>query len=70
MPDALFAAFNDGAREIITKDLIDAAATVVPLSKTAADKIAKLREWAATRARAASAPEKTEAKRKVTALDL
>ena len=71
VPDALFTAFNDSAREITTKDLIDAAATVVPLSVTAADKIAKLRDWAATRARPASKPETTKKASKATvALDL
>jgi SpoVK/Ycf46/Vps4 family AAA+-type ATPase len=70
VPDALFAAFNEGAREINTQDLIDAAKTVVPLSVTAAEKITALRNWAAGRARAASLPETIETKRKVTALDL
>jgi hypothetical protein len=70
VPDALFCAFNDGAREINTQDLIDAAATVVPLSKTASEKIAKLRDWASGRARPASAAETAEAARKVVALDL
>jgi hypothetical protein len=57
VPDALFAAFGDSEREITTADLISAAGTVVPLTKTAAEKIGKLREWAAGRARPASAPE-------------
>jgi ATP-dependent 26S proteasome regulatory subunit len=70
VPDALFAAFNDGAREITTKDLTDAAATVVPLSKTAAEKIAKLRDWAAGRARMASAAETTTKAKRAVALDL
>jgi ATPase family associated with various cellular activities (AAA)/AAA+ lid domain len=70
VPDALFAAFADGEREITTQDLIDAAATVVPLSKTAAEKITALRSWAAERARPASAPEAFETKRTVRALDL
>ena len=70
VPDALFTAFNDGAREITTKDLIDAAATVVPLSVTAADKIQALRNWAATRARPASAPEAVEKAAKIRALDI
>jgi AAA+ superfamily predicted ATPase len=71
VPDALFTAFNDGAREITTKDLTDAAATVVPLSVTAADKIAALRDWASTRARPASKPETTPTKAKrAVALDL
>lgn len=53
VPDALFAAFGDGAREITTDDLVDASRTVVPLSKTASEKIEKLRTWAKGRARPA-----------------
>ena len=71
VPDALFAAFADDAREIKTSDLIDAAKTVVPLSKTAAEKIAKLRDWASGRARPASAPEAAAVKAvRAVALDL
>ena len=54
VPDALFAAFADGERSLTTEDLLAAAKTVVPLTKTAAERISKLREWAKTRARAAS----------------
>lgn len=54
VPDALFHAFNDGEREPIAADLFRAATTVVPLSKTAAEKIAKLRDWANGRARRAT----------------
>ena len=43
VPDALFAAFADAERDIATADLTKAAATVVPLSKTAAEKITRLR---------------------------
>src|SRR5262249_15727311 len=57
VPDALFTAFADGQREITTEDLITAARSVVPLSKTAADKIAKLRDWAQGRARFATTKE-------------
>lgn len=57
MPDALFAAFEDGQREITTEDLRAAATTVVPLAKTAREKIEGLREWAKGRARYASTPE-------------
>ncbi|HSN68796.1 MAG TPA: AAA family ATPase, partial [Thermoanaerobaculia bacterium] len=60
VPDALFAAFADGEREITTADLIDAANTVVPLAKTASEKITKVREWAKGRARPASTPERAE----------
>jgi SpoVK/Ycf46/Vps4 family AAA+-type ATPase len=59
VPDALFVAFADGEREIGTADLLTAAATVVPLSKTAAEKIEALRSWAKGRARFASRPEDT-----------
>lgn len=70
VPDALFAAFNDGAREITTQDLTDAAATVVPLSKTAAEKIKALRDWAAGRARPASQPETATKAKRAVALDI
>ena len=56
VPDAMFAAFADGGREIVTADLVEVAKTVVPLSKTAAEKITRLREWAAGRARPANTP--------------
>lgn len=54
VPEALFAAYNDGKRDLRTADLMAAAETVVPLSKTAAQKIAALRQWAQGRARPAS----------------
>ena len=57
VPDALFAAFADSGREIDRDDLLAAAATVVPLSKTAAEKIDRLRQWAQGRARPATSPE-------------
>lgn len=57
VPDAMFAAFNDGARAIFTDDLLLAARTVTPLATTAKEKIAALKAWASTRARAASKPE-------------
>lgn len=69
VPDALFSAFSDGARPINTEDLIAAAQAVVPLSKTAADKITKLREWAKGRARYATS-NVTEISGQVRALDL
>ena len=59
VPDALRAAFRDGARDICLADLEKASATVVPLSKTAADKLKSLREWAEGRARPASSPEES-----------
>lgn len=54
VPDALYAAFAQSGREINTKDLIEAAKKIVPLAKTASDKIEKLRNWAAGRARRAT----------------
>lgn len=54
VPDALFTAFNDGEREITSEDLIAAAKRTVPLSKTASEKVAALRQWAQNRARPAS----------------
>lgn len=54
VPDALYAAFADGAREITADDLANAASTVVPLSATAAEKIEALRSWAKGRARPAT----------------
>jgi len=54
VPEALFAAFGDGAREITTADIVAAAKQIVPLSVTAKDKIDGLREWAKTKARKAT----------------
>lgn len=59
VPDAMFVAFADSEREINTADLVAAAATVVPLSKTASERINELRAWAKGRARPASTPEST-----------
>lgn len=57
VPDALFAAFADGARQITTADLEAAAASVVPLASTAKEKIDNLRDWAKGRARPATTPD-------------
>jgi ATPase family protein associated with various cellular activities (AAA) len=54
VPEAMFAAYGDGKREITTDDLIEAAGNVVPLNKTAGDKIAALRAWAVGKARPAT----------------
>ena len=61
VPDALFAAFADEGREITTGDLLRAAASVVPLTKTAAEKIGRLRDWAKGRARPATSQDATQA---------
>jgi MoxR-like ATPase len=72
VPDAMFTAFADGEREIETDDLVNAASVVVPLGKTAAEKIAKLRDWAKGRARPATAAEAAPAEKRkaVRALDI
>lgn len=57
IPDAMYAAFADGGREITTADVLSAASTVVPTAKTSVEKITKLREWAKGRARPATTPE-------------
>lgn len=58
VPAAMFQAFGEGGREITSADLVNAASVTVPLAKTSADKIAKLRAWAeGGRAYPASRPE-------------
>lgn len=69
VPDALYAAFAQTGREITTKDLLAAAKTIVPLAKTASDKIEKLRNWAAGRARRAT-PFETETANSKRKLDI
>jgi len=54
VPEAMFTAFANKGREITTSDLIIAASTVVPLAKTAKEKIDRLRAWAQGRARPAT----------------
>jgi hypothetical protein len=51
VPDALFTAFGED-RELETRDLVEAAKLVVPLAKTASEKIAKVRDWAIKEGRA------------------
>lgn len=70
VPEALFVAFADGARAVRTDDLLAAAKATVPLSKTAADKIAALRQWATGRARRAGATEEGDDRDSARALDL
>ncbi len=70
IPEALYTAFADSERAINTADLIAAAAATVPLAKTAAEKITKLREWAKGRARPASTPTTTKPTGAARALDL
>ena len=60
VPTALYAAFDDGAREIRTEDLIVAAKAVVPLSKSRADMIQKMENWGEANARPATSAAKLE----------
>jgi len=69
VPAGLFRSFADGERELTVDDLEAAAQGVVPLSKTAQEKISDLREWATSRARPASSKADTT-ERKGRALDL
>ncbi len=55
VPTALYVGFADGAREITTQDLLDAAENVVPLSTSKEDMIKALRKWGQDNARPASA---------------
>lgn len=57
VPDAMFTAFADGERALTDADLLAAIKSVVPLSKTASEKLTALREWAKGRCRPASTPE-------------
>ncbi|HVP28501.1 MAG TPA: AAA family ATPase [Myxococcota bacterium] len=57
--EALFSAFDDG-RELADADVSRAIAETTPLSVTSAEDIARMRSWAATRARPADAPGSAE----------
>ena len=72
VPEALFTAFNDGMRDVSTDDLLDAAKHVVPLARSAAEKITRLREFWLGRARPASSADqvKSTTKTSARALDL
>lgn len=57
VPDALFTSFNDGVRPLLARDLVDAAERVVPLSKTANEKVEAIRKLVKEgRARPATSP--------------
>ena len=55
--EALYAAFDAGARELAVGDLLEAARATVPLSRTAAEQVQAIRDWAKGRARFASVSE-------------
>jgi len=52
--ESLFNGFGDNVREITTDDVVTAAASIIPLSKTASEKIESIRKWGEGRARPAS----------------
>jgi SpoVK/Ycf46/Vps4 family AAA+-type ATPase len=54
---ALRIAYRDGARDISVDDLRKASSTVVPVAKSAAEKLGKLRAWGRTNARPACSEE-------------
>jgi SpoVK/Ycf46/Vps4 family AAA+-type ATPase len=58
---ALYAAYS-GKKDLTTQLILDALAETVPLSTTRAEEIGSLREWASTRAVAASARDQAAAK--------
>jgi SpoVK/Ycf46/Vps4 family AAA+-type ATPase len=70
VPEALFTAFADGERALTTADLLQAAEGIVPLAQTASEKIASLRNWAKTRARAATTADKKVAEAPAQVLDI
>jgi AAA+ superfamily predicted ATPase len=70
VPAALFTGFADGAREITTADLLEAAGNVYPLSKSAEGKITALRNWAKEKARPATSVKASEVARVGRELDL
>jgi SpoVK/Ycf46/Vps4 family AAA+-type ATPase len=55
VPEALFSAFA-ASREVTTEDIVASARTVVPLAKSASEKIKALRTWAQGRCRPAAPP--------------
>lgn len=70
IPDAMFTAFADNARELTTEDIVEALKEVVPLSKTASERIKAIRDWAKGKARLASKPEVETSTRKGRAVEL
>ena len=59
VPTSLYIAFEDGAREPTTQDLLNAAHEVHPYSKSRPDQVAKLEKWGIENARPASAKPKS-----------
>lgn len=54
--ESLYIGFDDNERPITTDDVVQAAKTVIPISKTMAEKIETIRKWGNGRARQASIP--------------
>lgn len=70
VPDAMFRAFADGARQVTTQDVLTAARSTTPLARTAAERITAIRTWATGRARPASLPEQSSTQGRARGLDI
>lgn len=68
VPEAMFTAFNDGARQITTEDLLLAAESVVPLSVTMGEKLGEIRKFMEGKSLNASKPEAKSRKAKSAAI--
>lgn len=55
--EAMFSAFADGGREVTTADILRSASNVIPLAKTASEKVARLRDTWSGRAKPATRPD-------------
>ncbi|MEK6683794.1 MAG: AAA family ATPase [Nitrospirota bacterium] len=67
---AMNIAFEDGMRDVATKDVVTGLREVVPITRSFGEKLKKLREWAKTGARPASLPENDKFNEGGNALDL
>jgi len=58
--EALYDAFDSGAKELTTEHVVKASESIIPLSKSMAEKIEAIRQWSEGRARSASVQQKRE----------
>jgi ATPase family associated with various cellular activities (AAA) len=70
VPTSLYVAYQDGAREIETQDLLNAADDVNPLSKTKPKMIQDMQKWGEENARSATAKAKTKLRAVTSGRDL
>jgi len=57
--EAMYNAFDEG-KEVTTEHILAAATAIVPLSKTAAERVEAIRKWGENRARPASKPQQKQ----------